>query len=156
MVNNELEIKREKTYAAGYNAMTYVIYAVELKSVQIDKTLRSKRVCKQLNSLLITYVSFRHSPKDFMLKQLHWTQLNNRPVRFERLNNVSVHQLVKSSNSDKVSSLRHNLLMILTLAIHPLFVGVEQTKAGKYEGDVFLLFLPSINIIGGWTSRRCW
>ena len=67
-----------------------------------------------------------------LLKQLHWTHLNNRFVKYERLNNVAVQQLVQNSKTKEIYSLRRALMMLRTPAGHPLFVGVEAEKQGQY------------------------
>ena len=110
--------------------MTYVLYSVQSKATEIDKKLKSQGVCDALNELKITYISFRHSPKEFLLKQLHWTQLNNRHVRYERLENVSINILAKKLTTNKINKLRHTLLSLKILAGHFIFLGVKDSKQG--------------------------
>ena len=71
MVNEEVELKKEKTYERGYNTPTYVVYYVKSKAKEVDQLLRSKSICKFFQELCITYISFSNTPKDVLLKQLH-------------------------------------------------------------------------------------
>ena len=111
---------------------------------RIDAALRGQAVVRQLASLFFTYVSFRKSPIPVMLKQLHWTHLKNRQVKYEILYNVSVDTLTLNKGTQKIESLRSTLMKVLHPSGGQLFVGVEQGRTQSNSSNVFVLFYPSV------------
>lgn len=85
-----------------------MVYYIKSKAKEVDHLLRSIIIYNTLSELNVTYVSFSHTPKEMLLKQLHWTHLNNRYVKYERFHNVAVQQLVQNKNSTEVNSLKKN------------------------------------------------
>ena len=96
-----IEIMAERTYSHFYNAKTYVVYTVYIEAQVVDELLTSKAVVNALTALHFTYISFKKSTSELIMKQLHWTQLQNRLVKYEALNNVYLHTFITDKSTNK-------------------------------------------------------
>lgn len=150
-----IEIRAERTYAQSYNAKTYVVYAIHSEAQEVDELLTSKLVMNVLNDLHVTYVSFKKSTSELVMKQLHWTQLLNRPIKYETLNNVYLHTLVTNKTSGKCQPLRQMLMNVKTDNGRSLFISVEQGRSLSRKHEVFLLYYPSMKqLVNKWVTEH--
>ena len=151
----KIEIRAECTYVHLYNAKTYVLYAIHNEAQQIDKRLTSKHVMAAFNQLHFTYVSFKYSSSDLIMKQLHWTNLRNQQVKYETLHNVYLHTNVTNKFDNTHSPLRHMLMSLKTHEGQFLLVGVEQERSINRKHEVFLLYYPSMkDIVNKWLTEQ--
>ena len=142
LCKGDIKLKREKTWEKNYSTN---MYDFESKASSIDRLLRSPSILKQIKEMQFMYVSFKHTPNDIILKQLHSTNLLNRKMLSQTLYFTNVKDKVKNIRTNQEEIVKKMLLTVATADGRKIFTGVEKGKPeGSFYDDAFVLFYPSM------------
>ena len=81
----------DRVYKKGYNSNCYIVYATELKVLEVEKAL--KELYFRRNSH-IKFITFRDTESQVRIRCLHANECSNVKARFEILYKVNVNQLI--------------------------------------------------------------
>ena len=96
-----------------------------------------------MSNLHFTYVSFKKTPPETILKQLYRTNLVNRLMKSEKLFYTSVTDKVFNKKTNKTLTLTNMLMSIVNQTGRKLFIGVAQGNPnGSYHDASFVIFHP--------------
>ena len=100
---------------------------------------------KRFQSYHFLYISFKHTPKERLLKQLHATNLVNRKMSSIILYFINISDEIINTKNNKKGNVKHMLLTAVNKTGKRIFTGVEQGKKdGTFYDDIFVLFHPSM------------